>query len=333
MKYFLGLFLHLLMCGGSVSAQENAKWNSRATLLEARQEIYAGVANGKIYVAGGIGADGAPLASFERYHPKANKWEGLPPLPQPRHHVAVVGVTNKVFAIGGFTGSWPNWQAQSKVNVFDSENMTWSTGPSLPQPRGEQVAVVVGQNIFVIGGRVKKTPNSGTFFEHIDTNLNTCFLATAKKWMPCAPMPTARNSHAAAVIDGKIYVVGGRRNVFDAGGRVTIDNLAILEVYNPEANSWTTRAPMPIAQGGLAAAAHSGRLYVFGGEQFTPHQKVFANVWVYDPGLDHWSALPPLPTPRHGLAAAAIGQEIYAIGGASRVGFGAVLTNEALMLK
>ncbi len=146
-------------------------------------------------------------------------------------------------------------------------------------------------------------------------------------------MPTARNSHGAAVIDGKIYVVGGRRTIIDGNGGVTIENLAVLEVYDPETDTWTTRAPMPSAQGGLAAVAYSGKLYVFGGEEFSPQHKVFSNAWVYDPKGDRWAALPELPTPRHGLAAAVVAGKIYVFGGADRVGFGAVSTNEALAPK
>lgn len=77
---------------------------------------------------------------------------------------------------------------------------------------------------------------------------------------------------------------------------------------------------MPQAQGGLAAAAQGGRLYAFGGEQWVPEQKVFAESWIYDTQADRWSAAPPLPTPRHGLGAAAIGNRIHVFGGGLRVG-------------
>jgi N-acetylneuraminic acid mutarotase len=61
-------------------------------------------------------------------------------------------------------------------------------------------------------------------------------------------------------------------------------------------------------------------LYVFGGEQWVPGQKVFAESWVYDPAVDRWSALPPLPTPRHGLGAATMGDRIHVFGGGLTAG-------------
>jgi hypothetical protein len=88
-----------------------------------------------------------------------------------------------------------------------------------------------------------------------------------------------------------------------------------LEVYDPKLDRWDTRSPMPPARGGLAATSLNGKLYVFGGEQWVPEQKVFAESWVYHPETDVWEALPPLPTPRHGLGASAVGNRIFVFGG------------------
>ena len=87
---------------------------------------------------------------------------------------------------------------------------------------------------------------------------------------------------------------------------------------------------MPQAQGGLAAAAYGGKLYAFGGEQFVPSAKVFADAWVYDPRTDRWSALPPMPTPRHGHGAAVVGNRIFLMGGGEKVGVAASRVQEVL---
>jgi N-acetylneuraminic acid mutarotase len=90
---------------------------------------------------------------------------------------------------------------------------------------------------------------------------------------------------------------------------------------------------MPQAQSGLAATSLNGKLYVFGGEQWVPEQKVFAQSWVYDPKTDVWSALPSLPTPRHGLGASAVGNRIFVFGGATKPGGNTATTiNEVLVL-
>lgn len=99
----------------------------------------------------------------------------------------------------------------------------------------------------------------------------------------------------------------------NADGTTQQVNVPNLEVYDPKLDRWETRSPMPQAQGGLAATTLNGKLYVFGGEQWVPERKVFAESWVYDPETDVWKALPPLPTPRHGLGASAIGNRMLCV--------------------
>ena len=55
-----------------------------------------------------------------------------------------------------------------------------------------------------------------------------------------APMATARESHAVAVLDGKLYTVGGRN---DDGGR-----LSSVERYDPAVGAWEAVAPIAAAR-------------------------------------------------------------------------------------
>src|SRR5438309_9880190 len=66
-----------------------------------------------------------------------------------------------------------------------------------------------------------------------------------------------RYYHAAAEVGGKIYAIGGHDNngVY----------LSVVEEYDPAANTWTTKAPMPTGRQFLAAAAVGGKIYAIGG--------------------------------------------------------------------
>ena len=70
-------------------------------------------------------------------------------------------------------------------------------------------------------------------------------------------MPTARQSPAAAVINGKLYVVGGRNS---AGAYVST-----VEVYDPATNAWSSKTSMPTPRTGLGVIAVNGLLYAVGG--------------------------------------------------------------------
>lgn len=322
---------HLLLAALlTVGTGASADWTPRAPMPTARQEVYATVHEGFLYVPGGILADGLAFTdAFERYDASADRWELLPPLPEPRHHITPAAVGEQVYVIGGFTGPFPAWRAQPDTWVYDIPSARWGIGPPLPEARGEHIAAVIGQRIHVIGGRLRATPAAEHFFAHLDTRSHHVLDTGTGQWTQAAPAPTARNSAGAAVIDGRIYVVGGRENRPQPDGTQQQVNVATLEVYDPASDSWRTLSPMPRAQGGCAAAALDGRLYVFGGEQWTPEQRVFPQSWVYDPAEDSWAPVADMPTPRHGLLADRIGQAVFVIGGATKTGGGAAVgTNE-----
>jgi N-acetylneuraminic acid mutarotase len=314
-----------------VDAAPSARWSRAPDASVARQEIYPAVLGDRIIVAGGVLSQAPGFTDHvEAYDVKAKRWTTLAPLPEGRHHIALAEAGGKIYGIGGFSGAIPDWRAHATVFVYDAPANRWSAGPSLPEPRAEGVVASVNGKIYFIGGRVPASPTAARINEHTDTSRGEALDTRSGRWERIADAPSARNSAAAAVIDGKIHVVGGRQMLKQADGRQRPVNVATLEVYDPATRRWETRAPMPRAQGGLAAAAHDGKLYAFGGEQFIPTSKVFPDAWVYDPRSDRWSALPAMPTPRHGHGAAVVGNRIFLMGGGEKVGVGASRVLEVL---
>jgi N-acetylneuraminic acid mutarotase len=123
-------------------------------------------------------------------------------------------------------------------------------------------------------------------------------------------MPTAREHLTSSVVNGKLYVIGGRT----AGMSTNVD---VNEVYDPITDKWTGLDSMPTKRGGLTSAAVNGTIYTFGGEELTG---TFNNNERYDPVTGKWSSESKMPTARHGLAAVAIDSKIYVIGGGPRPG-------------
>jgi len=123
---------------------------------------------------------------------------------------------------------------------------------------------------------------------------------------PRAPMPTARDHHAAAALNGRLYAIGGRLN------RQYSQNLGVTEEYDPEADRWTRKADLPTPRSGITAAVVKDRIYVFGGEA---PSGTFRENEAYHPASDSWEALAPMPTARHGLGSASVDGGIYVISG------------------
>ncbi len=122
-------------------------------------------------------------------------------------------------------------------------------------------------------------------------------------WNPLTPMPTARSGLGVAVVNGKIYAIGG------LSGDVPVRN---NEQYDPASNSWTVEMPMPTARSGFAIAVLNGKIYVIGG---TVGNGFVGNNEVYDPSTNTWETKASMPTPRSDLSASVVNDKIYLIGG------------------
>ncbi len=143
--------------------------------------------------------------------------------------------------------------------------------------------------------------------------LTTFFIplsTTEDSWATMEPMPTARGSFGVAVVDGKIYAIGG----FNGS-----NYLAINEMYDPETDTWTTKQSMPTARHEFAIAVCQNKIYVIGGvfraNDFFNSGFTGVNE-VYDPLTDTWETMEPMPTARARLQANVVDNKIYLIGGA-----------------
>ncbi len=130
------------------------------------------------------------------------------------------------------------------------------------------------------------------------------YVRTQAAWSEKTPMPTARGSLTAAVVNGRIYAIGGYSEA---------EYTAVNEEYDPATNTWAIKAPMPTARSSLAAAGVNGKIYAIGGyEGFGSHLDKNEE---YDPVTNTWAIKAPMPTARSFLAAAVVSNKIYAIGG------------------
>ncbi|MFN7231238.1 MAG: Kelch repeat-containing protein [Brevundimonas sp.] len=313
-------------------------WRAAAPLPWPAQEVHAAVWNGRIAVAGGlVGRTDAPLHIEDRvglYDPVADVWREGPRLPEPRHHPMMAVLGGDLWAIGGYGRGAGDWTNRTEVWRLSPGADAWRSGSGLPTPQAEAVGLAHAGRVHLITGRSPRDGVNGQWRDQID--VATHLVLHGDRWETARPCPMARNSAAGAVLEGALWIAGGR--TVEGGGTGRLDR------YDPAADRWDTVAPIPVSPasgrqvgGGLAMAALGGRLVAFGGEWF--HRAapggggVFAETWLYHPHEDVWRAGPPMRTPRHGLAAATVGGTVYAIAGGEVVSGGrAGGLNEALGL-
>lgn len=293
-------------------------WTVRSPMPWTTQEIYCAAHEGTVVVAGGLmrAATGG-LHINDRtaiYDVEADRWSEGPRLPQPRHHPMLASAAGRVWAFGGYDRrDGGEWTAMTDVWAIDRG--VWALVGQMPERLCETVGLAVGDRVHLVTGRSPKGATNGKWDDQGDVATHLVFDAAGNRWETARPAPMARNSAAGAVLDGKLYVAGGR--TVEGGGTGRLDR------YDPNGDRWDTLAPIPVSPatghqvgGGLAMAEAGGRLVAFGGEWFEGRTGgVFAETWVYDPARDIWSVEPAMRTPRHGLAGASVNGVVYAIGG------------------
>ncbi|RZJ01903.1 MAG: kelch-like protein [Brevundimonas sp.] len=300
-------------------------WVAKADLPWPVQEIYAAGHAGQIALAGGLAVRaGGELHIEDRtalYDPAADRWTQGPSLPAPRHHPMLISGDVDLYVIGGYArseaGDWTN-----QTNGWVLAEGAWKPIAPLPSPQAEAVGVGWGETLHLITGRTPAGAANAGWNDQADTDRHLIYRVADDRWEVGRPCPMARNSAAAAAMDGAIWVAGGRTVTGGGTGR--------LDRYTPSEDRWDTLAPIPASStgqqvgGGLAMAALNGRLVAFGGEWFQRGAGggVFRETWLYDPARDAWEAGPEMKTPRHGLAAAATEDAVYAIAGGSLVSGG-----------
>jgi non-specific serine/threonine protein kinase len=182
----------------------------------------------------------------------------------------------------------------------------------MPGPRSQGAAVAVGTRIYVVGGYDGQRLVAPTY----------AYDAKTEGWREVAPIPTPRDHVAAALLQGRVCAIGGRRLSLAT-------NLATFECYDPAADRWESMPSAPTARGGVGAAAVGDRLVFVGGEQSSGTYK---EVELYDAVTRMWSRLPDLPTPRHGIGVAAVARTVYVMTGGPTPGGSQTSISEAIDL-
>ena len=139
--------------------------------------------------------------------------------------------------------------------------------------------------------------------------------ADANEWRVISELPTQRRGFATAVVDGKIYLIGGTpfRNRRGPYGLPTV------EVYDPKTNRWEQVADMPTPRTDAETAVVNGTIYVCGGYNGIDNRlvnlKFLDVVEAYDPQTDTWTRKQGMSVPRTDFGTGVVAGKIYSIGG------------------
>ncbi|MDC1309875.1 immunoglobulin domain-containing protein, partial [Opitutales bacterium] len=149
---------------------------------------------------------------------------------------------------------------------------------------------VLDGKIYFVGG--KDGSSAKNIAERYDPVTNT--------WETLAPMLAPRNGVATAVLDGKLYAIGGT-------------GLSSVEVFDPLNGNWSAGVALPSEVSHTTAITVSGRIYLVGGRNASDQN--INQVLSFDLSTNQWTTKANMPTARHGAKLVWFENRIWAIAG------------------
>jgi hypothetical protein len=259
------------------------------------------------FTVGGSASDGTYLyvlggyfsgtTSFRRYDPVTDGWEDLDSLPEDNVYFRAAHAGDHIYILGnGYYGN-------GEIYRYDTVNRFWEWVGTLENGRYSTGAASFDGKIYIAGGYDPFNGGNSTTLEVFDpADLSLTTLADMPQGLQL-PMG------AAVPENGRIYFAGGSGNNGDSS--------ACLE-YDPETDSWATRASISNGSttqtryypGGFAL---NGRLYVVGG-YMNGYQSTTLE---YTPSTNTWAQRASMNFGRYGHASGVIGGFGYVYGGES----------------
>lgn len=235
-------------------ASPSIQWKKTTPFPEERAGCAVGVIHGRLIMAAGTYWQGTKgrwtkkifSARTHAFNPISETWENLPDLPLALGYAASTVIDDKLFVMGGYTGT----EVNRKIFILEkrSNGYSWSTFGELPENRLFARAVSVNDCIYLLGGT--------TTFEPLDANGACCTSKSAvntllvlntadpeKVWKQLRPFPGGKRFLFAVDTDGEsLWMFGGIHQE-----KKTDPTTKFREVlqYNFAETKWKVTTPLP----------------------------------------------------------------------------------------
>ncbi|WAR26678.1 KLH24-like protein [Mya arenaria] len=245
-------------------ADTNEFFNLKQLPFKKRNEFSVCTIGNEIYVSGGLRS-----SEFWKYDPTFDTWLRGPNLIHARRRHGMSAVDDTIFILGGFDED----NVLATVEYWDIDSNRWEEGGPLNQPVENMGYVAFGKSIYLFGGKNNDEVVTNCV-QCYDTLTKTCTTLTCDlpandmclsavvfnsyiyvvglegvfrfspdrdNWDILPDMSCARDFVSLAVLDEKLYALGGRR-------RGAKDNLytELIECYDPETNFWHKAGTMQV---------------------------------------------------------------------------------------
>ncbi|MCS1408371.1 MAG: N-acetylneuraminate epimerase [Verrucomicrobia subdivision 3 bacterium] len=228
----------------------------------------------------------------------------LPSLPKAVTSFGAEVLDGWVYVYGGHTGKAHSYSVETTLGDFVRLKLDggseWKTLPGATRAQGTRLFAYENA-IYRVGG-LQPRDEAGSEVGLYSLTEFARYDLEQRKWENLPPMPDARSSHEAVIVESKVLVGGGWKMEGEAGGKFWYDTMFIIDLAKPELK-WEV-VPQTFQRRALSAESVGSKVYFIGGmdTENDPSRKVN----VYDVATGEWSEGPMIPSgPMQGFGSAA----------------------------
>lgn len=169
----------------------------------ARQHIDCGVYENNIFISGGLTSWKTISKKHEVYNASTNTWLEKAAIPSLRNNAAVITLDSLIYVIGGAGTKEDIWGDILTIETYNINSNKWVKKNDLPLLLFKPGAVVVNNEIIVMGGQT------------LINGKNDCskkvliYKPKSDTWIETNPLPEKNVFFGCTSIGNKIYVIGG----------------------------------------------------------------------------------------------------------------------------
>lgn len=208
-----------------------------------------------------------------------------------------------IFILFLISGCSEYWSPTNPDHIIKTD--PWTEIASMPTARQGLTASLVNNKIYCIGGEVYNKNNSSWSL----LNVVEVYDPMTDSWESLTPMPHSRGYHGSAVVNDKIYIIGGW----------SYTNSSEVLVFDPNNQSWTTMAGSNVWRAVCAVSVFDNKIYIFGGRT---NNNIYINlVEEFNPQTGQFIQKTSMPTGRMLCSATTLNDKIFVIGGRYASGY------------
>lgn len=192
----------------------------------------------------------------------------------------------------------------------DAWQHQWESVGPLPGGNHDIVAVELDDFLYVAGGLTVGWgyPAQRRIFDEL-----VRYDPTTNSWGVASRMPAPVCHSGLTVLEGNIWVIGGRADLTDREGTYDLVPLDEVAVFDPATGTWRSGPRLNTPRTEVVALTAKGRVYAIGGAHRGLGEEALSSVETIGPGESAWRFAPELPRPIRQAAGCVLDDVIYVI--------------------